>query len=154
MGKRELKVLAGAAIALTMTVSIAAIAHEGATGVVKERMEGMKAIGQQVKIMVPMMKGALPYDPDQVAKAATIIEGHSGETFTALFPEGSNDKPSEALSDIWEDWSKFTNLANELHAKASDLKSVAVSGGSEDDFKASLGEMMQTCKSCHSDFKE
>jgi cytochrome c556 len=151
---RELKILIGTAVALSMVGSIAAIAHEGATGVVKERMEGMKAIGQQVKIMVPMMKGTLPYDPDQVAKAATIIEGHSGETFTALFPEGSNDKPSEALSDIWEDWSKFMDLANELNAKAGDLKTVAVSGGSEDDFKATLGSMMQTCKSCHSDFKE
>ena len=151
---RELKILIGTAVALSMVGSIAAIAHEGATGVVKERMEGMKAIGQQVKIMVPMMKGTLPYDPDQVAKAATIIEGHSGETFTALFPEGSNDKPSEALSDIWEDWPKFTDLANELNAKAGDLKTVAVSGGSEDDFKATLGSMMQTCKSCHSDFKE
>jgi len=151
---RELKILIGTAVALSMVGSIAAIAHEGATGVVKERMEGMKAIGQQVKIMVPMMKGTLPYDPDQVAKAATIIEGHSGETFTALFPEGSNDKPSEALSDIWEDWSKFTDLANELNDKAGDLKTVAVSGGSEDDFKATLGSMMQTCKSCHSDFKE
>jgi len=151
---RELRILVGTAVALSMVGSIAAIAHEGATGVVKERMEGMKAIGQQVKIMVPMMKGALPYDPDQVAKAATIIEGHSGETFTALFPEGSNDKPSEALSDIWEDWSKFTDLATELNAKAGDLKTVAVSGGSEDDFKATLGSMMQTCKSCHSDFKE
>jgi len=149
-----LRILVGTAVALSMVGSIAAIAHEGATGVVKERMEGMKAIGQQVKIMVPMMKGALPYDPDQVAKAATIIEGHSGETFTALFPEGSNDKPSEALSDIWEDWSKFTDLATELNAKAGDLKTVAVSGGSEDDFKATLGSMMQTCKSCHSDFKE
>mgnify|MGYP006394998359 FL=1 len=149
-----MRILVGTAVALSMVGSIAAIAHEGATGVVKERMEGMKAIGQQVKIMVPMMKGALPYDPDQVAKAATIIEGHSGETFTALFPEGSNDKPSEALSDIWEDWSKFTDLATELNAKAGDLKTVAVSGGSEDDFKATLGSMMQTCKSCHSDFKE
>ena len=151
---RELKFLVGAAVALTMTVSIAAIAHEGATGVVKERMDGMKAIGQQVKIMVPMMKGALPYDPEQVAKSATIIESHSGETFTALFPEGSNEHPSEALSDIWDDWSTFTGLANELNAKAGDLKTVASSGGSEGDFKAALGEMMRTCKSCHSDFKD
>ena len=137
-----------------MTVSIAAVAHEGATGVVKERMDHMKEIGQQVKIMVPMMKGTLPYDPEQVAKSAAIIEGNSGETFTALFPEGSNEKPSEALSDIWDNWSKFTDLANELQSRAGDLKTVAASNGSEDDFQAALGQMMQTCKSCHSDFKE
>ncbi|NIY74707.1 cytochrome c [Thalassospira sp. HF15] len=149
-----MKILVGAAVALSMTVSIAAIAHEGATGVVKERMDGMKAIGQQVKIMVPMMKGALPYDPEQVAKSAAIIEGHSGETFTALFPEGSNEHPSEALSDIWDDWSTFTGLANELNAKAGALKAVATNGQSEDEFKAALGQMMRTCKSCHSDFKD
>lgn len=137
-----------------MTVSIAAIAHEGATGVVKERMDAMKAIGQQVKIMVPMMKGALPYDPEQVAKSAAIIKGNSGETFTALFPEGSNEHPSEALSDIWDDWSKFSGLADELNAKAADLETVATNGGSEDEFKAALGQMMRTCKSCHSDFKD
>ena len=79
-----------------MTVSIAAIAHEGASGVVKERMDGMKAIGQQVKIMVPMMKGTLPYDPAKVAQSAEIIERHAGENFTSLFPEGSDGKPSEA----------------------------------------------------------
>jgi len=100
------------------------------------------------------MKGALPYDPEQVAKSAAIIEGNSGETFTALFPEGSNEHPSEALSDIWDDWSKFSGLANELNSKAADLRTVATNGGSEDDFKAALGQMMQTCKSCHSDFKD
>lgn len=149
-----MKVLAGAVVALSMVASIAAIAHEGATGVIKERMDGMEAIGQQVKVMVPMMKGTLPYDPEQVAKSATIIENHSGETFTALFPEGSNEKPSEALSDIWDEWSKFTELANELNSKAANLKTVAENNGSEDDFKAALGQVMRTCKSCHSDFKE
>lgn len=150
---RELKILIGTAVALSMVGSIAAIAHEGATGVVKERMEGMKAIGQQVKIMVPMMKGTLPYDPDHRESRDNYRRSFRRNLYCP-FPEGSNDKPSEALSDIWEDWSKFTDLANELNAKAGDLKTVAVSGGSEDDFKATLGSMMQTCKSCHSNFKE
>lgn len=149
-----MRIIVGAAIALTMTVSIAATAHEGATGVIKERMDHMKAIGQQVKIMVPMMKGALPYDPEQVAKSAAIIEDNSGETFAALFPEGSNEKPSEALSGIWDNWSKFTDLSNALQSRAGDLKTVATNNGSEDDFKAALGQMLRTCKSCHSDFKE
>ncbi|WP_156111709.1 c-type cytochrome [Thalassospira australica] len=148
------KIVAGAAIALTMGCSIAAIAHEGATGVVKERMEGMKSIGQQVKIMVPMLKGTLPYDPVQVEKSAGIIESHSGETFTALFPEGSNGHPSEALSDIWDDWSDFKALSDELNATAAALKSVAANGGAEGDFKAALGTMLKTCKSCHSDYRE
>tara|TARA_B100000123_G_scaffold203383_1_gene153179 strand:- start:226 stop:675 length:450 start_codon:yes stop_codon:yes gene_type:complete len=149
-----LKFLAGAALALSMTVSIAAIAHEGASGVVKERMDGMKAIGQQVKIMVPMMKGTLPYDPAKVAQSAEIIERHAGENFTSLFPEGSDGKPSEAHADIWSDWSKFNDLAIELETSASELKTVAANNGSEDAFKGALGSVLRTCKSCHSSFRE
>ncbi|WP_114096079.1 c-type cytochrome [Thalassospira sp. CH_XMU1448-2] len=137
-----------------MTVSIAAIAHEGASGVVEKRMDGMKAIGQQIKIMVPMMKGALPYDPAKVAESAGIIEEHAGENFTNLFPEGSDEKPSEALADIWTDWSKFSDLATELQNSATALKTVAASNGSEDEFKGALGTMMRTCKSCHNSFRE
>jgi len=141
-------------LALSMTVSIAAIAHEGASGVVEKRMDGMKAIGQQIKIMVPMMKGALPYDPAKVAESAGIIEEHAGENFTNLFPEGSDEKPSEALADIWTDWSKFSDLATELQNSATALKTVAASNGSEDEFKGALGTMMRTCKSCHNSFRE
>lgn len=137
-----------------MGVSLAAIAHEGATGVVKERMDAMKSIGQQVKIMVPMLKGTLPYDPAQVEKSASIIENHSGETFTAFFPEGSTHHPSEAMPDIWDDWSEFTALSEELKTTAGTLKTVAANGGSEGDFKAALGTMLRTCKSCHSDYRE
>ena len=151
---RELKFVAGAVLAISMTVSIAAIAHEDASGVIKKRMDGMKAIGQQVKIMVPMMKGALPYDPAKVAESASIIENHAGENFTSLFPEGSDEKPSEAHSDIWTDWSKFSDLATELQTSANALKTVAASNGSEDAFKGALGTMLRTCKSCHTDFRE
>tara|TARA_E500000318_G_scaffold42924_1_gene40949 strand:- start:2099 stop:2548 length:450 start_codon:yes stop_codon:yes gene_type:complete len=149
-----LKFIVGAAVALAMSVSISAIAHEGATGVVKERMDGMKSIGQQVKIMVPMLKGTLPYDPAKVAESAGIIESHAGENFTKLFPEDSDGHPSEALPTIWDDWSKFNDIASDLQSRANALKMVAANGGSEGDFKGALGNMLQTCKSCHSNFRE
>ncbi len=151
---RALKFLAGAVLAISMTASIAAIAHEGATGVIKERMDGMKTIGQQVKIMVPMMKGTLPYDPAKVAESASIIKNHAGENFTSLFPEGSHSKPSEALDDVWTDWSKFCDLATELETSANALRTVAVNNGSEDAFKGALGSVLRTCKSCHTNFRE
>lgn len=153
-GTRKLRILIAAITTLTMTVSIAAIAHEGAQGIVKERMDGMKAIGQQVKIMVPMMKGTLPYDPATVEESAGIIETHAGEQFTKLFPDGSHEKPSEARPDIWEDWSKFTDLASQLERSAAELKTVAANNGSEGDFKGALGNVLKTCKSCHRDFRE
>jgi len=153
-GTRELRILVGAALALAMSASITATAHEGASGVVKERMDDMETIGQQVKIMVPMLKGTLPYDPTQVATSAGIIERHSGDSFTKLFPEDSTGKPSEALPEIWDEWEKFSDIASELELSANALKTVAVNNGSVDDFKAALGAMLKTCKSCHSSFRE
>ena len=117
-------------------------------------MDGMETIGQQVKIMVPMLKGTLPYHPTQVATSAGIIERHSGDSFTKLFPEDSTGKPSEALPEIWDEWEKFSDIASELELSANALKTVAVNNGSVDDFKAALGAMLKTCKSCHSSFRE
>ena len=56
-----------AAIAVTGT-AVAALAHSGATGVVKDRMEAMKAMGDAVKTVTPMMRGEAEYDepgPDE-----------------------------------------------------------------------------------------
>ncbi|MCC9621556.1 cytochrome c [Thalassospira sp. MA62] len=149
-----MRLLIGAAIALTITGSVVVSAHEGAEGVVHERMEDMKAIRDQVKILVPMVKGTLPYDPEQVAKSARIIEGNAGSNLTDLFPEGTTGKPSEALPDIWEDWDAFSGIANDLQTRAEAVASIGENSGSEDDFKAAMGEMLKTCKQCHNDFRE
>ncbi len=40
----------------------AVLAHSGATGIVKERMEGMMAMGDAVEAVTPMMRGEGPVD--------------------------------------------------------------------------------------------
>ena len=68
------------------------------------------------------------------------------------FPEGSNEKPSEASPAIWRDFGGFKNAAmkNETAAKqliaaakAEDKKAVV------DGFKAAAA----SCKSCHQSYK-
>ena len=44
------------------------LAHGGATGIVKERMDGMVALQKAVKAITPMMMGNAAYDPDQAAQ--------------------------------------------------------------------------------------
>lgn len=144
----------GAAIALAMTFSIPATAHDGASGIVLKRMDNMKTIGDQIKMMVPMMKGALPYDPAQVANSAKIIQNRSGRALTDLFPKGSDGHPSEALPEIWEDWEKFSDIAGQLESSAATLVRIGRNNGSEDDFKDALSGLLKTCKSCHNNFRE
>lgn len=96
-----------------MTTSFV-LAHGGATGIVKERMDAMTAISKANKTLGAMFKGEAAYDAAIVREAATIINGHGGEAMTKLFPEGSGGMPSEALASVWEDWETFEALAGDL----------------------------------------
>lgn len=89
-------------------------AHEGAQGVVKERMMAMESVGEAMKDITAMIRGQTAYDPAAMAARARMISGHGGLALTRLFPEGSLEMPSEALPEIWADWTRFQALARDL----------------------------------------
>lgn len=110
------------------SVGLAALAHSGATGVVKERMDAMGEMGKEMKRLAPMMRGQTEYDPDVVRNAADTMIGHAGTHMTELFPDGSNRMPSEALDAIWQDWDAFVALAEALRTSAEGMKLAAGNG--------------------------
>ncbi|MDE4099705.1 c-type cytochrome [Phaeobacter gallaeciensis] len=118
--------ISGAAIASLL--SAAALAHGGATGIVKERMDGMGVMQDSMKVLTPMMQGKTDYDAEAVRREAEKIQAHAGEALTKLFPEGSNGKPSEAKPDIWADWDGFASLAAQLEVFARGLAAAAGNG--------------------------
>lgn len=120
--KRITPTLVAGSIALASAV---VLAHGGATGVVKERMELMEGIGERMKTLSKMFKGEAPYDASTVKEAATEIRDHGGEKITALFPEGSLDEPTEALPAIWQDWARFETLSQQLAGYAGALAEAA-----------------------------
>lgn len=108
--------------------AVVAFAHGGATGIVKERMDGMSAMGQTMKALAPMMRGEVAYDAEAVRNGAELIGSHAGETLTGLFPEGSGGMPSEAKDAIWEDWEEFSELAEQLHTISEGLALASENG--------------------------
>ena len=64
-----------------------------------------------------------------------------------LFPEGTNDDPSEAKDEIWSDWERFQEISLDLEMTAGMLASTAAEG--MDAAKAPFIEMAGTCKACH-----
>ncbi len=116
-----------AAIAATGT-AVAAFAHSGATGIVKERMDAMVAMGDAVKSVAPMMRGEAAYDADLMREAARTFRAHSGDALTELFPEGSGGAPSEAKDAVWSEWDRFTALAEQLGIYAEGLEGAAGNG--------------------------
>lgn len=121
-----LKLTTGAALA--SIIAVTALAHGGATGIVKERMDGMSALKNSMKTLTPMMQGKTPYDADVVRREAEQIGRHAGDSMTRLFPDGSGGKPSEAKPEIWSDWDEFSELAEQLHTYSQGLELAAENG--------------------------
>lgn len=109
-------------------------AHDGASGVVKDRMDMMKDMGKAMKAMAPMMQGKADYQSFHVKEAARIIKEGS-DHMPMMFPEGSEKAPSEASGNIWKDWTGFELNAKILSAYAAALE---VNAGKASD--ASAGE--------------
>jgi len=115
------------AIALS-SLGAAALGHNGATGVVMERMTGMSAMRDVMKDLAPMMQGQVPYNEWVVQDAATLLQSHAGDNLARLFPEEPVPKSSYAKPEIWSDWARFEALSAELRIYAEGLNTAAVNG--------------------------
>lgn len=120
---------------MTVSVTVLAIsaaslawAHGGATGIVKERMDGMAAMSKATKAITPMMRGNVVYDDEAVREYARGLQQHSGEAMTKLFPEGSGGMPSEAKDNVWINWEEFEELAMQLELLGEGLEKAAHKG--------------------------
>lgn len=147
-----------------------AAAHKGATGVVKERMDLMKSIGDNMKALAAIFKAAGQPDANEIKKSARAIKGHA-EKVPSLFPKGSLKHPSEAKASIWKDWDAFEQSANRLATYADALEA---SAGNTDETgnievtedpvdtetlktlppKVVFSQMAKVCKSCHEQFRQ
>jgi len=128
------------------------IAHEGATGVVKERMEAMKTMEERMKAMAAMLKGERQWNLPYVETSARQIAKHAND-LPRLFPTGSDGHPSEALPSIWQEKQRFEQLAQELSGKA--MKLAALSKTKKQvELIPPFSAVAKTCKACHGDFRK
>jgi cytochrome c556 len=141
--------LAGIGVLLIVLMSFA-LAREGATGVVKERMDLMKDQQKQMKLIGDMAKGKTRFDAAKAGAAAKEL-GTTTKKIPELFPEGSGGHPSEALNAVWEEWDRFTGNAHDAE-KAADTLAAALAASGQD-WKAAFKTMTDTCKSCHESFR-
>ena len=125
-------------------------AHEGATGVVKERMAAMKSMGNAMK----SLKSAL-WRGKPLVEAREAVEGitrHAG-SIPELFPEGSGEDPSEATPAVWSERQRFSELSEELASRAETLaRTLGI--GDRNAAKAAFRDVGAVCSRCHEDFRE
>jgi cytochrome c556 len=138
------------ACALSATL---ALAHEGATGVVKERQDLMDSQKDAMKVIGDMAKGKKPFDAAAATKAANDIHT-TAKKIQDLFPKGSGGEKnkSDALPAVWEKWDRFTANADDL-ATAADALAKALGDSASEAWKPALQKVGEACKSCHEDFR-
>ena len=124
-------------------------AHDGASGVVKERMDNFKATQQHLKAISQLM---LMDEYDEIVDRAGKMRAWGAE-ITSKFQEGSGGGVSDAKAEIWTNFEDFSQHADKHVAALDGLISAAKAGDSdalEGAFKAVAG----TCKGCHMKYRE
>ncbi len=127
-----------------------AAAHEGATGIVKERMDGMKSMGKALKSVVATVTSG-ENDAQVIAAAAQVFSDQGGMALVERFPQGETSMVSEAAPLIWEEPGAFADLAMDLQ----DLAGLLAASASDASIAPAevVARIGDNCKACHKDFR-
>jgi cytochrome c556 len=143
------KVVIGVAAFLSINGAVFA-QFQNAEKAVEYRQSVMTVIGTHFGRIGAVVKGAVPYNKDDVSKNAEIVAMMSTLPWQAFGPgtEGGKAKP-----DVWSDNAKFKAAADKMQLAVADLNKAAQSGDQES-IKKAFGAAGATCKGCHDDFKK
>jgi cytochrome c556 len=125
-----------------------AVAHEGAVGIVKERMDAMEAMAKSMKAIGERLKancelGAIQVEAENIHRLSQHI--------AHMYPPGSTQHPTHAKGAIWKNWSDFEAKARALETESAKL---ATTGPSDlGALRSQLRAMSQTCSACHEKYR-
>ena len=131
-----------------------ATGHEGATGVVKERMQSMKSMARAGKQLARMARGRTPFDPVQAQRLLAELDRHA-ERIPGYFPDTVHSRrgsDTEAAPDIWSKPAAFEGLARKLSRESRALSAWLQANG-EQEFAAWFKAVSDTCRGCHKQFR-
>ena len=138
-------------LCVTLLAATSALAHEGATGVVTERMDAMKAIGKDMKLIADALRTDT-LDPKLADAAASRIAAHAAQ-MPAQFEERNFDHPSEALPAIWDEFDAFRAHAVDLEQATAMFRVSLADGADRATIGAAVLKMGATCTACHDDYR-
>ena len=128
------------------------LAHKGAMGVVKLRMNIMKAYAKNMKSIFSITR---QWGADSADKIDLVVKSfYSQETdFSILFPVGSHGGVSEASLKIWENPREFKSASDEFWQAIKVLDEARVKNNKAA-IVNSFRKLGRSCKNCHRNFRE
>ncbi len=150
------KTIVSGSTALALAASAILFAHSGVSGIIKERMDSMKALSKQSKRVTAMFKGKSEFDKAEVIAAADLFVLH-GEKMLSQFPDteqSRHGKKTEALPEIWTDWDGFTGEVNDFIKYSQALQQTAATTDDRSQLRKSFMQATQSCSSCHKAYRK
>ncbi len=152
-------IVAGATMGLVMSASVAADVTEASSEKhAKAATQYRQAVFQLVRSnMGPlggMAKGALPFDESVMETNAVRLEQLADMMGDYLSVDTRKfDVETGAKDEIWENFSDVETKVMALKTAAKGLQA-AVKTGDESAYRAAIGKIGASCKSCHDDYKK
>ena len=112
----------------------------------------MTLIGHHFKQVAAVVKGQQPYDRNDVARNATLVEVFSKLPWDAFMVPDSDKGATQLNPDAFGQRSKFMEAGRELETEATKLVSAANSGNL-DAIKNQFGAVAKSCQNCHKPFR-
>lgn len=149
---RHHRMLSAAAVLLLGTGLTAHAAEPGpADEIVKYRQAVMKSQGGHMAAAAAIIQGKVAFK-DQLADHVKALEATTRD-LNSLFPVGSDVGDTKALGEVWSNNDEFQKRAKDAQQKSAALAK-AVAAGDTQNYGARLKETLDTCKSCHKDFRK
>ena len=141
-----IRLLTGCVLLCLSTVSFA---HEGAEGVVRERMDRFKENKKTMKAIKGNLAGRY-----RCHRSESVRDRAWAKEMVNFFPRVPHSHRQRHSRLSGREFDRFTDLASANEKAAANLKNLAQSGADTSALGGAFRSLGKTCKDCHNDYKE
>ncbi len=134
----------------TLLVTVATANAAEPEDYIKYRQAVMKAIGGHTGAASQIVRGKV--SPEGALAMHSSALAALNENLSSLFPEGSDFGETKAKEEIWSDWAKFEQAAEDAKGATAAFAD-AVADGDPDKIGAAFKDVGESCKGCHKAFR-
>ena len=117
---------------------------------VKARQDIMKSYGDAMGIMGDMAEAPDTFDADVFKEQAAFLAKDSASPWSHFENQEATGNATEA---VWDNVDGFRTKADNFQKATAELDTVAQTATSIDQVLPAFGQVGESCKSCHTDFK-
>jgi cytochrome c556 len=143
--------IAAACVVTLAAAGAAALAQQKPKDAIKYRQSALFIVGQNFGPIAAMVQGKIPYDKDDAARRAAIVDFVIKLPWPAFAP-GTEEGDTKAKPEIWLDMDDFKAKAKDVQEEAAKLAQVAATGDF-DALKTQVGATGKACKACHDKYR-